>query len=559
MTRSVVFLAAACALVALAAPATSQAAGSLVFIKGGEVWLSNEDGTGQFQVTSDAAGKPYSSPSQSDNGTIVALRNAGGISVHVFKQNGERPVPSFNGGRGTDVAISPDGSRIALSELCGDSQGNLTRCVRYKTLSGDSAGPFPGQFYAPSWIDNSTAVMSAGSTVWTHAAGTAANPTEWFSDSQNGGTEALGDVEVAAGRIALVRGQSAQFGGTQTIQTYSFTTVGAAPTPQCTIGNPTDGPNGAAFVDPTWSADGTRLAWQEGDGVWIVTGFPATGCPASFPSAATIAGGSEPDWSPAANAPAPRDPDTDGDGVKDSVDKCPAVPAQTANGCSATTGPVRDSDGDGVPDASDRCPSETARTSTGCPVVTATDRDGDGIPDVVDPEPGNRNIPGPFGATNGNDRLKGTATANTICGLRGNDTVDGLAGADTLFGDACNARTRAAPALAAATGDGNDKLLGGDGDDKLYGAGGNDTLDGGKGNDQLYGGTGNDKLAGGAGNDTLDGGAGVNAFAAGDGRDKVNARNGKKERVDCGKGKDSASVDKGDKVVGCETVRRAKK
>jgi hypothetical protein len=42
--------------------------------------------------------------------------------------------------------------------------------------------------------------------------------------------------------------------------------------------------------------------------------------------------------------------------------------------------------------------------------------------------------------------------------------------------------------------------------------------------------------------------------------DKLNARNGKKETVDCGSGKkDAATVDKRDKTKGCEKVERAKK
>jgi Ca2+-binding RTX toxin-like protein len=154
--------------------------------------------------------------------------------------------------------------------------------------------------------------------------------------------------------------------------------------------------------------------------------------------------------------------------------------------------------------------------------------------------------------------LTGTAGADRICGLGGNDVITGLGGNDTLFGDACNATTRAV-ATPAAAGDGDDRLMGGDGNDKLYGAGGNDTIDGGAGNDTVSGGNGNDKLTGAAGNDTLSGGSGTNTYAAGDGNDKVSARNAKKETVDCGRGKDSATVDKADKLKGCESVSRSKK
>jgi alpha-tubulin suppressor-like RCC1 family protein len=176
--------------------------------------------------------------------------------------------------------------------------------------------------------------------------------------------------------------------------------------------------------------------------------------------------------------------------------------------------------------------------------------------------------PGPGGATNGDDVLNGTAAADKICGLFGNDIVNGLAGNDTLFGDACDDKTKRLFGAQATT-DGNDKLNGGDGNDTMYGAGGKDTMKGGKGKDKLFGGDGNDTLSGEAGSDSLDGGRGndkltggadVNKYKGGDGNDVLSARNGKKETVDCGKGsKDKATVDRTDTVKGCETVSRPRR
>jgi Ca2+-binding RTX toxin-like protein len=89
---------------------------------------------------------------------------------------------------------------------------------------------------------------------------------------------------------------------------------------------------------------------------------------------------------------------------------------------------------------------------------------------------------------------------------------------------------------------------------------GNDSLSGGAGNDSLSGEAGRDGLDGGAGNDKLNGGRDKNSYKAGAGNDSVNARNRKKETVDCGSGrKDSATVDRNDKVKGCEKVKRAKR
>lgn len=76
----------------------------------------------------------------------------------------------------------------------------------------------------------------------------------------------------------------------------------------------------------------------------------------------------------------PKPLDSDGDGVIDSKDKCPATPAGrkvNADGCEL------DSDGDGVVDGDDKCPGTPAGrkvNAVGCEL----DSDGDGLVDGVD-------------------------------------------------------------------------------------------------------------------------------------------------------------------------------
>jgi outer membrane protein OmpA-like peptidoglycan-associated protein len=76
--------------------------------------------------------------------------------------------------------------------------------------------------------------------------------------------------------------------------------------------------------------------------------------------------------------------DSDGDGVPDYLDKCPGTPAGVAvdkDGC-----PL-DSDKDGVTDNLDKCPGTPAGVAVdkdGCPL----DSDGDGVPDYLDKCPG---------------------------------------------------------------------------------------------------------------------------------------------------------------------------
>ena len=63
-------------------------------------------------------------------------------------------------------------------------------------------------------------------------------------------------------------------------------------------------------------------------------------------------------------------------------------------------------------------------------------------------------------------------------------------------------------------------------------------------------------VAGHEGDDQLNGGFDADVLAGGDGNDRLIARAGGRDVVDCGPGQDLAYVDRGDRVVGCERVRR---
>lgn len=123
--------------------------------------------------------------------------------------------------------------------------------------------------------------------------------------------------------------------------------------------------------------------------------------------------------------------------------------------------------------------------------------------------------------TSGNDQIRGTMKADVIAALAGNDVVQALAGDDTVRGD--------------------------DGNDVLIGAGGNDTLSGGRGYD---------KLVGGPGNDTMTGDTSMDFFFGADGSDSIKAKDGQKDFVSCGAGKDAVEADKIDIVApDCEGAR----
>jgi Ca2+-binding RTX toxin-like protein len=143
------------------------------------------------------------------------------------------------------------------------------------------------------------------------------------------------------------------------------------------------------------------------------------------------------------------------------------------------------------------------------------------------------------------DVLTGTDWSDVISGRRGGDRIFGLDSADTLFG-----------------GPGNDLITGGprrSEDDADY-------IDGGPGNDELYGGRApqseyrgdDDLILGRSGADVLRGGPGRDTLDGGPGNDTIRARDGERDQIRCGNGRDRAFVDKRDQIArDCETVRVA--
>ena len=148
----------------------------------------------------------------------------------------------------------------------------------------------------------------------------------------------------------------------------------------------------------------------------------------------------------------------------------------------------------------------------------------------------------------------------------GNDTIDGGPGADRLEGNG-----------------GADVLLGGDGEDTVvYSArktsitvsldgqagdgaeGENDTIGAdvegvvtGLGDDTVRGGAGPDNITTGLGADTVDPGAGADIVETGAGIDSVAARDGSSDKIGCGDGVDSATLDAVDTAGSdCEQLDR---
>lgn len=287
--------------------ASAAQAASLVFINGGNVWLANPDGSGQYQVTLDGTpSEPYRSPSQADDGTIVALRHG---RLFRMRQNGawlNDPIGTAAPGTGPlHPAVSPDGRLVAFDYLTTisrpPSQGGIFETEVIYTYSDrftdrTEIDPAGYEFSDPSWLDNGRTLLFYGMQVWTDPVDPA-DATEWWSDLDHDAFEQLQDGEAEGSKVVLVRGANREM-----LQFYERqdSGYGSAPAHTCTFGHPT-----GEFADPTLSPGATTVAWQENDGIWLSHVPAGAGCDGAEPRLA-IPGGSEPDFGPANVNPGPR-------------------------------------------------------------------------------------------------------------------------------------------------------------------------------------------------------------------------------------------------------------
>lgn len=95
---------------------------------------------------------------------------------------------------------------------------------------------------------------------------------------------------------------------------------------------------------------------------------------------------------------------------------------------------------------------------------------------------------------------------------------------------------------------GNDTMRGGPGAQLFIGGKGADTLVGAAGNDDLRGGGGRDTLVGGGGNDSIRGGGGIDTARGKAGADTFRMRDGRRDTVNGGKGRDACVCDANDRV-----------
>ena len=336
LTAGAVALSGLLAVPATAAPAdpglpvTNAAAvpaGTLVFIKGYNIWLSRGDGSGQYQVTTNGTkAEPYEHPTMSDNG-LIAVRN--GREFGVLRQNGDvvsvfTPLALFldNGGvmsPPADPTISPDGTRIAYSQL---RMVTVDGKIKVEALTGVSRADraqFVGRIVIgsdPAWITNDRLVMSRFGDI--HLRDVSADSSVWFhTDDLFDDVDYLSWFGLYGPQLSpdgrLVAFQTEDTGiGWATVTGSPRTSVPGIPTFRCFVYD--DDPS-VTFDDPSFGPDSNTLVYQESNDINLVTNISA--CDATTTVRTIVAGGTGPYWSKAPLNPGPRagTPGTPGTGT----------------------------------------------------------------------------------------------------------------------------------------------------------------------------------------------------------------------------------------------------
>jgi len=451
-------------------------------------------------------GEAIGSPDLSPRGDLVFVRYVGGASLLMLKKADSRTAVELVSVQKTiDLrpAWSPDGARIAFGD--GDLEV-VDPASGARTVVAAGGGD-------PAWSpDGRRLAFVRGGQVWT-AQADGSNVVD-VGAGEDPSWSPAGDQFAVDRRLDATHWQLARFpvGGGPAVA-LAPVTAGAAPR-------------------PTWSPDGRFVAFTaessappsaNGDtaqyDVFVVS--PEGGVPENVTNSAVSEGGAR--WSTTVGVP----------------------PAQTG-GCGGLSGSAQ---GDHL--AGSNAGDTIFGLAGDDQIAAAAGADlifGNSGADTLLGGPGDDQIEGDdYGGRPYRDTLEGGAGNDIVRGEGGDDAIDGGTGHDVLGTQSSVSSTERPPGPGEA---GNDRMWGRAGNDWLYGGPGRDRLDGGTGSDWVDGGPGNDRVTGGHGNDHLFGGLG---------NDTIDARDGQRDTISCGPGRDTVYEDKLDSVAtDCERVLRAR-
>jgi Tol biopolymer transport system component len=323
-----ILLLAAAALAVCAAPASAD---SIVYLKDGNVWLSAPDGSQPRQLTT---GGRWASPSQADDGTIVAAD--GDTIVRIDRSTGRRlSTLEVVGGDVTDTPesdkfigpldpkVSPDGTQVAYwfmhkentySVACNCYQWGIENYATTTAIDHLTSGPENSVRTGrhPAWINDGRVLLwdpyfTYQASTWVPG-GNWVNEQWWFRYSEamlNDGELSPDGSKVVA--VAATGGISSPYD-----HVYYWTTNGPAwvgeppyendledsvkaPEPTARCQNVRD----SEASSPTWSPDSRRIAYADKDGIWVQDVPASLDDCAGLTERLAIPGASEPDWGPA--------------------------------------------------------------------------------------------------------------------------------------------------------------------------------------------------------------------------------------------------------------------
>ena len=308
MPKNKLSVAAAGALCALAVTPALASADSLVFIQDGNVVLSDANGSARRILTTDGG---YQSPSQADDGTIVAARQTavGGRNpryLHRMNREGgllNPPVETVDAENSYYVGplqpkVSPDGRYVAYhyfytGPLGDEFEPKLGWSHSDRDTVNGELGVNAG-YMNPSWTqDGRTLAFYAAERTFQVDVQSVNGPVDnWFGDNDVSPLLLDGELSAQGDRLAAL--------GNDTIRLYDVPGGPLnAPVFRCAISGFAGKASG-----PTWTPDGRTLAWGEDDGIHTMRLDDLGACD-SAPRTLAVPGGSEPDFGPAEAPTAP--------------------------------------------------------------------------------------------------------------------------------------------------------------------------------------------------------------------------------------------------------------
>jgi hypothetical protein len=309
--------------------------GSIIFVKGNNVWVTTPNGAVQRRITRDGTARsPYSSPSVARNGVIVAVRN-----VPYLVRNQQRyerhwkgtlarftyagravgrpfaPPQQRAGDQGVvmalgilDAQVSPDGRRIAYTTgyQCVNPPRTDLPCFYTDVVNANGTAPdvtgnmsFHGGAH---WLGNRRLALHYLFYIAVYDLGTP-EPVLWFGNDGEDSLTYESQPTLGGNKLAVAY---RPLGGVERIRLYASTGPPARPDFRCDITDATGEPNDATVAgDPTLAPDGSALAWEvanaTGDspdeGIWTspVGDLRVDPCNGVAPRL-TVRRGSDPAW-----------------------------------------------------------------------------------------------------------------------------------------------------------------------------------------------------------------------------------------------------------------------